>query len=662
MKLLLAGFFILMISSFIPLFSGKRSRIAALAVAAGTFCCLLLSAGVCIDSLFTGNTFDVSYRMRIPFASFALGIDPLSAFFLLPLLMLSTLCAVYGVSYMEKKNSEASSGASWFFFGILVLGMSLVVVARNGMLFLIAWEVMTLASFFLVTHDNQKKSVRKAGWIYLVASHIGAAFIFATFAMLGRHSDTLDFATFQTITTGSTISTALFISALLGFGSKAGFIPLHIWLPEAHPAAPSHVSSLMSGIMIKLGIYGFLRTLTFLGDPPLWWGITLIIIGASSGILGILFALAQQDIKRLLAYSSVENVGIIALGIGMGLVGISCGEPVVAVLGFAGALLHVINHCIFKGLLFLGAGTVMHETGTGRIEELGGLVKKMPATGICFMTGSASICGLPPFNGFLGEFLIFLSALFGVTTSMIPLSFCSLVVIISLALIGGLATACFSKAVGIIFLGEPRSKCAEHARDPDKAMLVPMIILALLCLFIGLSGASAAMLTCTAVSEISGLSMAACTTGLKTAAYPLTAIAMLSSLLIILGGFLFTLRRSTPRGHIETQGPTWDCGYAKAVPRIQYTSSSFSQPLTQLFAFLLKTKTKLPDTSATFPEEKSFSTETPDIWQEYIFRPAVIFFNRLSAVAASTDTGRIHIYILYIIVTILILLMWNFFR
>ncbi|HCE46551.1 MAG TPA: hydrogenase [Lentisphaeria bacterium] len=662
MKLLLAGLFILMISSFVPLFSGRRSRVAALSVASGIFCCLLLSSGVCIDSLFTGNSFDIAYRMRLPFASFSLGIDPLSAFFLLPLLLLSALCAVYGVAYMDKKNSEDSSGTSWFFFGMLVLGMSLVVVSRNGVLFLIAWEVMTLASFFLVTHDNQKKSVRKAGWIYLVASHIGAAFIFATFAILGRHSDTLDFAAFQTITTGTTISTVLFISALLGFGSKAGFIPLHIWLPEAHPAAPSHVSSLMSGIMIKLGIYGFLRTLTFLGDPPLWWGVTLIIIGASSGILGILFALAQQDIKRLLAYSSVENVGIIALGIGMGLVGISCGEPVVAILGFAGGLLHVINHCIFKGLLFLGAGAVMHETGTGRIEDMGGLVKKMPATGICFMTGSASICGLPPFNGFVGEFLIFLSALFGITTGMIPLSSCSLVVIIALALIGGLATACFSKAVGIIFLGEPRSACTGHARDPDTAMTVPMIILAVLCLVIGLSGASAAVMTGTTVSTVSGLSMTACATGLKAAAYPLTAIAMLSSLLIILGGFLFTLRRSMPRGHIESKGPTWDCGYAKPEARMQYTSSSFSQPITHLFASFLKTKTKLPETSATFPAEKSFSAETPDFWQEYIFRPAVMFFNSLSAIVARTDTGRIHIYILYIIITVLILLMWNFFK
>jgi len=659
MNLLLAGFLILLLSSFVPLFSGRENRVAALSVVIGTILCLIFSSNICLDSLITGGSYEISFRMMIPFANFAIGIDPLSAFFLMPLLLLSALCAVYGMSYMEGKDE---GGTSWFFFGMLVLGMSIVVVARNGMLFLIAWEIMTLASFFLVTQDHQKKETRKAGWIYLVASHIGVAFIFARFAILGRNVDRLDFEMFQVLKSGTTASTAVFIFALIGFGSKAGFIPLHIWLPEAHPAAPSHVSSLMSGIMIKVGIYGLLRTLTFLGMPPLWWGVTLIVIGSSSGILGVLFALAQHDIKRLLAYHSVENIGIIALGIGMGLVGISCGEPVVAVLGFAGGLLHVVNHCIFKGLLFLGAGAVIHETGTGEMDHLGGLMKKMPRTGICFMTGSAAISGLPPFNGFVSEFLIFLSALGGVTSMIIPLSFCSIVVIISLGLIGGLATACFSKAFGTIFLGEPRSEHAAHAKDPDARMTMPMLILAILCLAIGISGGSILLFLGTAVSEVSGLSMTACAIGLRTAAYPLMAIAMLSTLLMVLGLFLFTARRAMPRAHIESKVPTWDCGYAKPEPRMQYTSSSFAQPLTQIFSFFLRTRTKNPDTSETFPRGNSFSTETPDFWQEYIFRPMVAFFAKLSAGIARSDTGRIHIYILYIIITVLILLMWNFFK
>ncbi len=660
MKLLLTGLSILLISSFVPLFAGKRSKVASLSVVIGTVSCLLLSSGICIDSLIAGDSHELSFRMFIPFANFAIGVDPLCAFFLIPLLFLSSLCAIYGSSYMDGKGSR--SNASWFFFGLLVLGMSLVVLARNGMLFLIAWEIMTLASFFLVIYESTSSGVQKAGWIYLVASHVGVACIFAVFAILGRNADRLDFDVFPILNSNTTAATAVFIFSLIGFGSKAGFIPLHIWLPEAHPAAPSHVSSLMSGIMIKLGIYGFLRTLTFLGDPPLWWGVTLVVIGSSSGILGVLFALAQHDLKRLLAYHSVENIGIIALGIGMGLIGLSCGEPVVAVLGFAGGLLHVLNHCLFKGLLFLGAGAVIHETGTGDMDHLGGLMKKMPRTGICFMAGSAAISGLPPFNGFISEFLIFLSALFGVTTMIVPLSFCSIAVIISLGLIGGLATACFSKAFGTIFLGEPRSEHAKHAKDPDHAMTMPMLILAILCLAIGLSGASILLLVGTPVSEVSGLSITACSYGFKSAIYPLTAIAMLSMLLMVFGAFIFTVRKALPRGNTESKAPTWDCGYAKPEARMQYTSSSFAQPLTKLFSFFLRTRTKLPGTAETFPGRNSFSTDTPDFWQEYVFRPMVILFAKLSSAIARSDSGRIHIYILYIIITVLALLIWNFFK
>ncbi len=663
MKLLIAGFALLLVCSFIPLFTGRNTKTAALSVIAGIFSLLLLSLNPCIESLFTGGTFEISYRMSIPFANFAIGMDPLSAFFLLPLLVLSGLCAIYGMAYMDGNKHVYGSGRSWFFFGMLVLGMSLATVARNGLLFIIAWELMALSSFFLVTFDHHRKEVRKAGWIYIVSAHFCTAFVFLVFVILGRNSGSLDFESFQVLKSGTAASTAVFIAALIGFGSKAGFIPLHIWLPEAHPVAPSHVSSLMSGIMIKIGLYGFLRTLTFLGDPPLWWGVTLIVIGASSGILGIMFAHAQHDIKRLLAYSSVENIGIATLGIGIGLLGITCNEPVVAILGFAGGLLHIVNHCIFKVLLFLCAGAVIHETGEGRLDRLGGLMKKMPRTGICFAIGSAAISGLPPFNGFIGEFLIFLAALFGITTMILPLSLCAIAVIITIGLIGGLATACFSKAFGMIFLGEPRSEnTAVHVEDPGYAMTVPMILLSVFCLMIGLSGSSLLILLCAPVSVISGLSLEACAAGLKPASYPLTAIAMLSSLMIILGVFLYTLRRTMPRSHLETKVPTWDCGYARPNARMQYSSSSFSQPITQLFAFFLRTKSKNPDTAAAFPGKNSFSSETPDFWQEYLFRPSVILINQISAFIGKADNGRIHVYILYIIVTVLILLGFHFFK
>ena len=250
----------------------------------------------------------------------------------------------------------------------------------------------------------------------------------------------------------------LFLLAVIGFGTKAGFMPLHVWLPEAHPAAPSHVSAVMSGVMIKTGIYGLMRAFTFLGTPPLWWGWVLVAIGLTSGVLGVLFALAQHDLKRLLAYHSVENIGIIALGLGVGLLGMSTGSPVLIVLGFGGALLHVLNHALFKGLLFLGAGAVVHGTGTREIDQLGGLLKRMPWTAATFLVGAVAISGLPPLNGFVSEFLIYLGAFKGGISTGGPVAVPLLALIAGLALIGGLAVACFTKAFGIVFLGEPRSE------------------------------------------------------------------------------------------------------------------------------------------------------------------------------------------------------------
>ena len=324
MKLILIGLMILLSAGIVPLFSGRRGGFASLCAIAGTFSCLLLSLPACILCIIHGGSFHYSRPMSLPFANFALGLDPLSAIFLIPLLSLSVLCAVFGAGYMSGHGKSSSPG--WFFFCLMVLGMSLVVLARNAMLFLIAWEIMTLASFFLVTYENEKKEARTAGWIYLAASHVGAAFIFAVFAILGRHGGNLDFESFELLRQGSLASVSVFIFAVIGFGSKAGFVPLHIWLPEAHPAAPSHVSALMSGIMIKLGIYGILRTLMFLGEPRLWWGVVFIAVGVSSATTGIVFAVASRDIKRLLAYSSIENIGIISLGLGLGMAGMACGQ------------------------------------------------------------------------------------------------------------------------------------------------------------------------------------------------------------------------------------------------------------------------------------------------------------------------------------------------
>ena len=335
---------------------------------------------------------------------------------------------------------------------------------------------MSLASFFLVTFEYEKPMVRQAGWIYLIATHIGTAFLIVFFILLGRQAGSLDFDKVSAIP--SSLANIMFLLAVVGFGTKAGFMPFHVWLPYAHPAAPSHVSAVMSGVMIKTGIYGLVRALTLLGMPPAWWCWVLIGIGAVSGVLGVLFALAQHDLKRLLAYHSVENIGIITIGLGVGLLGINTNSPTLAILGFGGGLLHVINHAVFKGLLFLGAGSVLHSSETGHIDLLGGLIKRMPVTAFTFLIGSIAISGLPPLNGFISEFLIYL----GIFKNGISARFASiipaLVVIGSLALIGGLALACFTKAFGVIFLGEPRSNHAKEAHEVGFCMKFSMVILA----------------------------------------------------------------------------------------------------------------------------------------------------------------------------------------
>src|SRR5438552_5418701 len=346
----------------------------------------------------------------VPYGAFFVQIDPLSAFFLLPIFGLSALAAIYGAEYMRAYRDEKSAGSSWFFFDLLVGGMAMVVVARNAVLFLVAWEVMALASFFLVTFQDEEESVRSAGWTYLVATHLGTACLLVLFILLGRGAGSLDFDRF---TAASGVG-LLFILSVVGFGSKAGFMPFHVWLPEAQPAAPSHVSAVISGVMIKMGIYGLVRTLTFLGPLPAWAGWLLIGVGVTSGILGVLFAVAQHDLKRLLAYSSVENIGIILLGIGVGVLGLATGMLPLAVIGFAAGLLHVVNHSIFKGLLFLGAGAVHPGAHSLDFEQLGGLLKRMPWTGAAFLIGATAIVGLPPLNGFIGEFLLFYSGFLAV--------------------------------------------------------------------------------------------------------------------------------------------------------------------------------------------------------------------------------------------------------
>ncbi|HBL15783.1 MAG: hypothetical protein A2X36_06280 [Elusimicrobia bacterium GWA2_69_24] len=592
----------------------------------------------------------------LPGAALSLELDPLAGFFLAVTLALSAVTAVYGVRYLQSTPGERSLGPAWFCFNLLVASMMLVLLAGNGILFLLGWETMALASFFLVAFESEKASTRDAGWVYLVATHLGGAFLLALFVLFARAAGSFEFEAWMGTTLGASTG-SFFILAVIGFGTKAGFMPLHVWLPEAHPAAPSHVSALMSGVMIKTGIYGLLRMSSLLGPPPAWWGGLLIGIGLSSGVLGVLFALAQHDLKRLLAYHSVENIGIIALGLGLGLLGMSSGSCTLAALGFGGGLLHVLNHALFKGLLFLGAGSVLHGTGTRRIDDLGGLLKRMPWTGGAFLVGSAAISGLPPLNGFISELLIFCAAIFCVLHPSSPgIVTAGIAAVAGLALIGGLAAACFAKAFGVVFLGEPRTEAARGAHEAGPAMLIPMGALAASCFLIGALPVTVVRALGPLLNQVSGFPLPDIDRVLAEAAGIMAGVGSVIGIVLAAAAAAAGLRAWLQAGRSRETAETWDCGYARPTARMQYTASSFAQPLISLFSPLLRTRERLHGREGFFPKTADWSTETRDASREMLFEPLFNGARQVLGRMRGFQHGQMQIYVLYVVVTLLLLL------
>lgn len=671
MTWLLFAMALLLLGAMAVLLLGRPDRNVSWLGAGSVVIASVLGCVPVIHVLSGGSVEAVRVPWSVPFGEFFLELDPLTAWFLFPTLLVSALSAIYGVGYLRSWQGRRSLGPVWFFYCLLVLGMMLVLLARNAVLFLIAWELMALASFFLVTFEHERESVREAGWIYFVATHLGTAFLLVFFLLTARETGSMDFTVWaeKGIQTRG-LADILFLLAIVGFGTKAGFMPFHVWLPEAHPAAPSHVSALMSGVMIKTGIYGLLRALTFLGAPagagatagrpPLWWGWALIGIGLTSGVLGVLFALAQHDLKRLLAYHSVENIGIITLGLGTGLLGMSTGSSMLIVLGFGGGLLHVVNHALFKGLLFLGAGAVLHGTGTLEIDHLGGLLKRMPWTAATFLIGAVAISGLPPLNGFVSEFLIFLGAFKGGVSTGGAIAVPLLALIAGLALIGGLAAACFTKAFGIVFLGEPRSEHVSHAHEADWTMRLPMLILAAGCVLIGLFAPVVVGSLQAVLENLTHLQPAAVSENLAAVASPLAwvVIGTVAFLLLLLA--LILLRRGLLAGRRVETNVTWGCGYAQPTARMQYTASSFAQPLMDLFRPLLGTKKKISPPRGFFPEEAALKTVTPDISHEEVYRPVFGRINEWLSQLRWVQHGKVQLYVLYIAVTLIVLLVWTF--
>ncbi len=654
MLLVLLSIVILISSASLALCLGRNASRAQDAGAYGAAAASAAGLIPALQVLLTGTAETISFPWPVPLGSFTFTLDPLSAFFLVPLYILTGLSAVYGVDYLKNYAGRKPLGLAWAAFNILTAAMVLVFTAGNAVLFMLGWELMAAASFLLVLFEHEKPQVRRAAFIYLTAGGAGALMLLAAFSLLGAGSAALDFSSFPSPSRG--IASAVFLLALCGFGLKAGFIPLHVWLPEAHPAAPSQVSAVMSGIMIKTGIYGLIRVLGFIKPWEEWWGWTLLIIGAVSCLLGALFALAQHELKRVLAYSSIENIGIILLALGLGMAGAACGADALAGLAFGGALLHVLNHALFKGLLFMGAGSVLHGAGTAELEALGGLAKRMPRTAPLFLAGSAAACALPPLNGFAGEFLVYLGA-FRSLNSAGSTAIAGVVSGLALASAGALAAAAFTRAGGAAFLGEPRTERAAKAREAGPLMLFSMRALVLLCLLCGLAAPLLLAPLGRAVASGFGLSFSAAAAG--AASVPLLYVSAGGLLLLALIA-LAAARRSAFLGvKMPAAGPTWDCGYAAPSARMQYGASSFSQPLTDFFQPILRKLGQYPVISEYFPGRASFSSEAQAVFFNAVYLPAAVRIRNLAFRFSWLQHGRLQLYIMYIVVTLLGLLLWK---
>ncbi|MSN26884.1 MAG: hydrogenase [Geobacter sp.] len=622
--------------------------------AAMTLLAALLGIPASLALLFASKAATYILDWSLPFGSCELAIDPLSAFFLLPVFTVGAAGSLFALGYWPSASHRSTEPGLTFFYGLLAASMALLVMARNGMFFLMVWEIMALSAYFLLVTEHEREEVRRAGTLYLISTHIGTGALLIFFSLLAARSGSFLFPAAGTLSALSPVMMFLASAALIGFGSKAGIMPLHLWLPATHANAPSHVSALMSGVMLKMGLYGIFRTLTFFSDPPLLWGATLAVAGISTALAGIVFAAAQRDLKRLLAYSSIENIGIITAALGVALLGHASNNATLTYLCLAAALLHIYNHALFKPLLFLGSGVVIHASGGRDMNLMGGLGKLMPKAAILSLAGVIAICGIPPFNGFISEFLFYLGLFSQLqTTKMIFI----VMLVPALALVGGVALLSFTKLFGAVFLGTPRRHFNSHAREPGWTMLLPMAFFAMACLLIGLLPQYALRLVSPAmVSFMPDVNFAAAyPSGYISGLGRLSMVGFLLLLIIVAVTFFWQWRlRRKP----VVFGATWGCGYQRATARMQYVATSFSESAVSVFDGIVRQRVERPHLTGLFPRPVACLDFPSDTVLEQIITPVFNATGGAFAFMRRLQNGQMHLYMLYIFATLLILMLW----
>lgn len=635
---------------------------------AAAFLASLAGVVLSLEILLTGTPLHLELQQYLPFGTMSLYADRLSAFFLGVISVLAAIVSLYSFGYAADLLARRNIGLLVFLYNSFLLSMSAVVIAGHAVLFIFLWEGMSLSTFFLIIYEHEDPASRRAGILYVVMTHVGTAFLVVMFMLMYASTGTFDFLAWKNV--GSKLPafspTIVFLCAVIGFGTKAGIIPLHIWLPEAHPAAPSNISALMSGVMIKTGIYGIVRVLfDFLGPTiPEWWGILLLILAVTSAVMGVLYALMEHDLKRLLAFHSIENIGIILMGIGAAALFTSFGYTTLAAIALIAGLYHVLNHATFKGLLFLGAGSILHATHTKNIEDLGGLIKRMPWTSFFFLVGAVAISALPPLNGFVSEWLTFQALLLGFHIPDLAVKIAVPLTVALLALTGALAAACFVKAFGITFLGLPRSDHAERARESTGTMLAGMALLAALCLFFGVAPGTVVSVLDPAVHALvggasgaplqSGMLLVPTETSASISPLVIAALLLLLTLVPIAGGLLIggKLRKRVAM--------TWACGLETIESQMQYTATGFSKPIRLIFSNIYRARHEIEiseETSPYFRPNITYELKTESVFLKYVYEPAYGLIIRSARLLRKMQTGRVQTYLAYMFIVLIILLL-----
>lgn len=644
--------------------SERSARIAAGSIGAAASVIAVVAAGT---ALLAPEPPEAALIGAAPFGHILFRLDPLSAILAGVIGLVGAAASLYSIEYMKEYAGKVSTGGVGFFTNLFLGAMLLVVSSANAFYFLLFWELMTLSSYFLVIFEPDRDESIKAGYLYMLIAHAGAALIMLAFFLLYRQAGSFEFSAFRGLTLSAPVRNAAFLLAFIGFGAKAGMVPLHIWLPRAHPAAPSHVSALMSGVMIKTAVYGILRmSVDLLGSGEWWWGTTVLIFGAASAVLGVFYALVERDLKRLLAYSSVENIGIILMGVGVGMIGIAIDRPIVAALGFLAALYHLLNHSFFKGLLFLSAGAVISQVHTKDLNQMGGLAKRMPRTAFAFLIGALAVAAVPPLNGFVSEWYLYQSLITAAKDTPAVIRVVAPIGVILLSLASALVIMVAIKAYGSAFSGPPRRPAAEHATEVGPGMQVSLYFLALGCVLFGLGAPLIAPRIAGIGAQLSGGPAAVVSSGWMNLpgdpaagalSMPLVFLLLLglitipAALVVVYGGGRAAARRSDSQ--------PWACGY-RYTNRMAATAEGFNQPVEATFhpLYRLRTMTAAPiQRAAEFGQRaRAFITRAEPIVETTITHPLTRLVETAGQRIQALQMGDIRVYCLYIIATLIILL------